>query len=61
MINPSGHGAHLQDAIKNQWSGDPMDFRASLLSLLANKAKALVQKQGSGEAGQAYDDAKKRV
>ena len=57
--------------LKNQWSGDHLDFRASilgqsttgtvdvaedhvrlevrlpwLLSLLANKAKALVQKQG---------------
>ena len=58
-------------AVKNQWSGDHLDFRASmlgqtttgtvdvaedhvrlevqlpwLLSMLANKAKALVEKQG---------------
>jgi hypothetical protein len=57
--------------LKNRWSGDHLDFRASaltehhrgvdvaedhvrlevqlpwLLSLLANKAKALVEKQGS--------------
>ena len=61
-------GAGLM-VFKNQWSGDHMDFRASLLgqsttvdvaedhvrlevqlpwllSLLANKAKALVEKQG---------------
>ena len=65
----SGGGSLL--VVKNQWSGDHLDFRASLLgqnttgtidvaddhvrlevqlhwllSLLANKAKALVEKQG---------------
>ena len=61
----SGGGSLL--VVKNQWSGDHLDFRASLLgqnttgtidvaedhvrlqvqlSLLANKAKAMVEKQG---------------
>ena len=67
-VHSSGPGLLV---FKNQWSGDHLDFRASLLgqsttgtvdvdedhvrlevrlpwllSLLANKAKALVQKQG---------------
>jgi hypothetical protein len=68
---------------KNQWSGDHLDFHASLLgqstkgtvdvaedhvrlevqlpwllSMLANKAKALVEKQGkllAGKAGQTFN------
>ena len=82
--NAQSSGASLF-VFKNQWSGDHLDFRASLLgqsttgtldvaedhvrlevqlpwllSILANKAKALVEKQGSyaGEAGQALHTAK---